>query len=287
MKILITLLLFLLSTAAAAEKMSEIEFTKYFALQAKLVLKGVELKVDEPLQLSSKNINGWQSTIFLNNAYNQYSSNNASLPSIIESQVKSLDAQNRLGTSKAGSSIFAVIKPSDYLDNVRMQLSKAGLGDKDMPLIYEKLNEDLYVFYVFDSESGMQMITKNDLAELNVDESDVRLMARNNLDQYFEKSGLKIQRLDKTGEAKVYKVTLDDNYEASILLLSKYWTKKYFEVNGNIVAFIPARNVVVVTGSADVEGMLIAGYLAENGFKELGYAISPKGYKFESGAWVH
>jgi hypothetical protein len=65
-------------------------------------------------------------------------------------------------------------------------------------------------------------------------------------------------------------VLLDENYEASILLIDEYWTRKNFDVAGDIVVFVPARNVVMVTGSEDEEGLRIASIVAQNGYDELG-----------------
>jgi uncharacterized protein YtpQ (UPF0354 family) len=159
------------------------------------------------------------------------------------------------------------------------------LADRDVPLVFHKLNDDLYAFYVFDTETGMRMITKKDLPSSQVEERDLDGISARNLAAYFEKKSVRIRRLDNTGAAKIYKVSLDENYEASILLLQQYWNKQTFDVAGDIIVFLPARNVVLVAGSQDAEGMRIAGYLANKGFKELGYAISPHAYSFQNGEW--
>jgi len=274
-----------ISSLSFASQMSERDFTQYFTNRASEVLKDVQFRVLRPLQLNSKDVNGYELTVFLDNAYAQYRSGPDNLRSIVDSHIQSIRSQREVLASKTGKSIFAVVKPADYLATVKRQLSQAGLADKEVPLVFDRINDDLYVFYVFDSDNGMRMITKKDLVESKMDEKTIRAVAVQNLTAYFDKKGVNIRRLEKAGSAKVYVVSLDENYEASILLLSKYWNKKTFDVSGEIVAFVPARNMVLVTGSSDVEGMRIAKYLANNAFKEFGYAISPNGYSYEPGSW--
>jgi uncharacterized protein YtpQ (UPF0354 family) len=285
MKFIFTLCLWFATTAAFAAQMSESQFTEAFAKQAKASIKDVNFKIVQPLQINTKNVNGYELTIFLGNAYAQYTSSPSNLQSIIDSQISSIKSQQQILGSQTSTAIFAVLKPADYLATVKKQLSQTNLAAKDIPLVFDKINDDLYVFYVFDTENGMRMITKKDLADSKVEEKSVRAIAVKNLSDYFAKKQVAIRRIEKTGTAKVYAVSLDENYEASILLLDKYWNKRTFDVSGDIVAFFPARNVVLVTGSSDKEGLRIAGYLANSGFKELGYAISPNGFKYNAGAW--
>lgn len=274
-----------ISTMSFAAQLTEGEFTQYFTKQAAETLKDVQFKIVQPLQVNSKDVNGYELTVFLNNAYAQYASSPDNLRFIVDSHIQSIKSQSQLIASKTGGSILAVVKPADYLESVRKQLAQAGGAGKEISLVYEKINDELYAFFVFDTERGMRMVSKKDLAENKIDEKTIRAVATHNLAMHFEKKGVNIRRLEKIGNAKVYVVSLDENYEASILLLNKYWNKQTFDVTGDIVAFVPARNLVFVTGSMDAEGMRIAGSLANRGFKELGYAISPKGYTYDVGTW--
>jgi uncharacterized protein YtpQ (UPF0354 family) len=285
MKKIAVVALFLYSTLSLAAHMTETEFTRYFVDRAAVALKDVQFQIVRPLQVKSKAVGGYELTALLSNAYAQYTSSPESLIFIIDSQVQSIKSQRELLRSKTAKSIFAVAKPADYLEVVKRQLTQAGLGDKEIPLVFERMNDELYVFYVFDSDNGMRLITKKDLTEIKVDEAAIRSIATQNLSAYFDRNGLKVRRLEKIGNAKVYVATLDENYEASILLLTKYWNQRTFDVQGQMVAFVPARNMVLVTGTRDAEGMRVAEYLASSAFKEVGYAISPKGFVNEAGSW--
>jgi len=266
--------------------MTEDEFTHAFTRQAEASLKDVHFKIVQPLQINTSKIGGYGLTVFLNNAYAQYSSSPSQYQEIMRSQIDTIKAHYQTLSTTTESSILAVIKPADYLITVKKQLSLAGVSGKEIPLVYTKINDDLYVFFVFDTENGMRLITKKDLAEKKINETAIFSIATRNLSSYFQKKQTRINRLTQIETANIYTVSLDENYEASILLLNKFWNRETFDVKGSIVAFVPARNTVIVTGSNDQEGIRIAGYLAEKGFKELGYAISPKGYVFDAGTWM-
>jgi uncharacterized protein YtpQ (UPF0354 family) len=285
MKTIIAIISILCSSLALAATMSEMEFTQYFTTRAAEEITDTEFRIVRPLQVASKDMNGRELTTFLGNAYAQYSSSPDNLQPVIDSQIRAIKTQGEAFVSKTAESILPVVKPSDYLASIKRQLVQAGLGDKEIPLVYERINDDLCIVYMLDSENSMRAVSRKDMEEMKVNEQEIRAIAIRNMDAYFDKKGLKIQRLENTGHAKIYHVSLDENYEASILLLRKYWNKRNFDVAGRIVVFVPARNMVLVTGSGDEEGVRIAGYLANSVYREFGYAISPRGYVYEAGSW--
>lgn len=274
-----------LSLQGFAAELGQTEFTDRFVSDVKTHFADAQIKVLAPLQVQLKMPGGSKYTAFLDNAYSQYLSSPASLDAILRSQIETIKPDDQLVSAKAGASIFAVLKSRDYVAVAKKQLAQAGFPDKDFPMVYEKLNEDLFAFYVFDNDKGMSFITKRDLAEIQVRGDALRAIARANLEKYFDRNNLHIKRLQH-GTAKIYAVAVDENYEASTLLIPRYWDKSTFDVPGKIVVYVPARNLVLVTGSEDAEGVRIASQIAKRGHAELGYAISPEGYVFEAGAWV-
>ena len=284
MKKCIAFLLCFVASVALAAVMSEWEFTAAFVKQARAELKGAEIKVVEPLHFTVKYQDGAESTAFLGNAYAQYRSSPENLPDIFASQIRSLKAQAQKFAPQPNTSIFAVIKPADYIATMNRQLKKANATDAH-PIVTERLNEDLFVVYVFDTAESMRLVMTSDLAEKKLEVKELRSIAVKNLSEYFDAHKVSIVRVEDVGDAKIFLVALDENYEASILLLDQYWNRKNFDVAGELVAFVPARNVVIVTGSEDKEGLRIARYLAEKGYKELGYSVSPHGYQYDAGSW--
>jgi uncharacterized protein YtpQ (UPF0354 family) len=284
MKKLIAFVLCLAASVAFAGVMSEEEFTAAFVKQAAAEIKDADFKSVEPLRFNVKYKSGAVATAFLGNAYAQYKSAPEKLPDIFGSQIASLKAQAQTLGPQPNSAIFAVIKPADYIDTMNQQLAQANAGDGH-PIVTERLNDDLFVVYVFDTEESMRLVMKSDLAEKHLEEKALRSIAVKNLSGYFDAKKVSIVRVEDVGDAKIFIVALDENYEASILLLDQYWNRKNFDVKGELIVFVPARNIVIVTGSEDQDGLRIAGYLADKGFRELGYSVSPHGYKYDAGNW--
>jgi uncharacterized protein YtpQ (UPF0354 family) len=284
-KRLVAVLIACIATTALAAGMSEQAFTDTYVQQARVALADMEIRVVEPLHLQTKDKDGHEGTIFLTNAYTQYTSRPEDLQAIIGNHIAAMKASNQTIDPKSSSSIFAVVKPADYVSNVVAQSAKAAI-DRQISFVVENLNEDLRVLYVLDTESSMQMLTKEGVKQTGVEESALRSIAVRNLGKYFRDKHVRIERLEKTGNATIYQVLLDENYEASILLLDDYWTRKNFDVAGDIIVFVPARNVVIVTGSEDEEGLRLASRVAQNGYDELGYAISPHGYRRSASGWT-
>lgn len=285
MKRLVAALVSCIAAAAFAAGMSEKAFTDAFVQQAKAAFADLEIKVVEPLHLETRRKDGTVATIFLTNAYTQYASSPDTLQAIIGNHIAAMKVSEEPIDPKSSSSIFAVIKPVDYVATVAAQSAKANVN-REISFVVESLNEDLRVLYVLDTESSMQMLTKEGVKKTGVAESALRSVAVKNLGKYFSDNQVRIERLEQTGKGTIYQVLLDENYEASILLLDHYWTKKNFDVAGEIVVFVPARNVVIVTGSEDKEGLRLAARVAQSGYDELGYAISPYGYRRSASGWT-
>jgi len=284
MKRLLPVLFCCIATAAFAAGMSERAFTYTFIQQARETFPDVEISIVAPLQLKTKSRDGTEGTIFLSNAYTRYSADPDSLQTVIRSYLDSMKFEDAPVGAGSSGSIFAVVKPADYLATVQAQRAKAGIK-QELSFVVEHLNEDLLVLYVLDTETSMQVLTKDAVKSTGVEEAGLRSVAVKNLRKYFTDKQVQIQRLEQTGTATIYQVLLDENYEASILLIDDYWTKKNFDVTGDIVVFVPARNVVMVTGSEDEEGLRLVSRVAQEGYDELGYAISPFGYRKGAKGW--
>ena len=271
------------SSSIQKRLMNEQAFTNYFCSQLKEKLNE-KAQVIEPLQIKIEDSDGWEYTSFLGNAYSQYISQPASLVQVINNQLRTIKARKNTEIEKG--KIFAVIKPVFYLEEVRKQLVQIGATDNGMQIVYKEINLDLLAFYVVDTETGMRSLMENDLSELDIAEENLHAIALSNLEKYFAYMGVTSNRIENIGNAKVYHVTIDDNYEASTILLNNYWIKDNFDIDGDFVVFIPARNVLLVTGSEDIEGLQIGNQIAKEGFSELAYHISPRGYILQNTSWL-
>lgn len=65
----------------------------------------------------------------------------------------------------------------------------------------------------------------------------------------------RLGRIKIKGWGHVYKVIADGNIESSLLLMDSLWDKKHFPVKGDLMAAVPAQDVLLVTGSQEKTGL--------------------------------
>ncbi len=289
MRTLLVALIFFLAACPAhgsAAELTKSQFTAKFHETLKREFPKSTFTIVSELKIHSKDVDGYEMTIFLDNAYNDYLSKQATLGEVLEGRIDTLKNQKKARTSSEIGDIFPVMKPGNYLENVRKQLAGSGYGNEEPPMFYEKLNDDIYIFYVFDSPESMNFVTKGDMKKLKLGADEIRKTAISNLEKYYTSIGAYVRQLDTKGRGKIFSFEADENYEASALLTKGIWKKTTMPVDGKFVAFTPARNILLIVGGDDSIGIRIASELSAQGYAELGYSISPHGYIKEGKKWV-
>ncbi|NOK58774.1 MAG: DUF1444 family protein [Chloroflexi bacterium AL-W] len=265
--------------------MNSSEFTNLFHEQAQTELSDITLQVAGDLQLYSENAHGYKLSIFLYNAYNSYLSGQKSLEEVVGDEVNAIKNQQDFSENTHIRSIMPVLKSKDYIESTRTQLSKADYDKEELPFFYELLNADIHILYVFDTPESMRFVSPKDMTDLGIDAKNMLNIASNNLIHYFHHINAAIQQLDTKGTGNIFLFNADENYEASGLLMHPLWDKQAIPVEGEFVAFIPARDILLVVGSHDHVGIQIATDLSARGYEERSYAISPFGYIKKGVQW--
>ena len=78
-------------------------------------------------------------------------------------------------------------------------------------------------------------------------------------------------------------LSVDDYYESSLILVEDIWTKENFPVEGEIVIGVPARDVLVVCGSEDAEGLAKLESVISDIYSGGDHIISDKKFVFRNG----
>ena len=231
----------LLSTKMNSQNqiLKESEFSKIFS--QKLVQKVENLKIlsIEKLYIKTK-YNEDENQHFLENAYSEYKNEPTELDEIIQKYLNITDSLYSPETELKIENSLPVIKDYRYLDEVN-QLR----ADSETQQLYEKYNDNLYIFYVEDTETCINYLNEDDLKFLNITFSELREIAIQNLKNF---------EIEKHGENGYYMIIADGNYEASLILLD-IWSQENFPVTGEIIIGIPARDLVLITGSEDFENI--------------------------------
>ena len=167
--------------------------------------------------------------------------------------------------------IVPTIKNSEFVSQI---------GDlTDVP--QEHLAADIWIIYALDLPNETRSFRRSDLQQLGVDPGELRQLACNNLDRI-------LTTIRGHGRGPWYAITAGGNYEASILLLDKVWEEwQDWEelVDGDIVAAVPARDVLLVTGSRSKEGIQTVRQKARQIEEKGDHLISQTLLRRTSGTW--
>ena len=122
--------------------------------------------------------------------------------------------------------------------------------------VTEDLNADLVVVYVEDENKNLRYLSAAQMAGIGMAWQEMRALALENLMRRLPQI-----RLHSTGPVSM--LTAGGNYEASLLLVKDFWAGDKVQVVGEIVVAVPSRDVVLITGSANPEGLMQLKKLAQ------------------------
>jgi uncharacterized protein YtpQ (UPF0354 family) len=248
------------------------EFAHRYRAYIETAYPGVSSDVTGPLEVSVRYGDGWEVKSFLDNAYSEYKIDPEALDQIIENYASALmDRPRGSEVQYDKSSLVPMVKPNAYVDEWRALVERNASPAAPPPdeLHVERLNRDLVVLYAFDSEHSLRFATRQDLEEVGVFGQALRELAIGNLVD-------RLPDITVEGNDSLSMLVAGGNFEASLLLLDEIWTKENFNVRGDIVVFVPARDVVLVTGSQDEEGLSTAEEIVAG--NEWPHMISPVGF---------
>jgi len=126
------------------------------------------------------------------------------------------------------------------------------LGEMDIPkgqmLYTEPLVADLLVAYAFDLPDLFQMVTHDDLKELEIPRGEVREIALANLKRQMPKIGV-------ADADSYFRIVTGENLEACVLLASKFWDNTAAKTEGAVVAAVPSRDILLYCSSDSAAGI--------------------------------
>ena len=145
---------------------------------------------------------------------------------------------------------------------------------------YEKLNDVLYILYAIDTPSSIKFIPKEGIANLDVKEEELRDLSMSNLMNAIE--SLQI----KGNPSTISMIVADGTYEASFLIYDALWTKENFPVKGDIVVYVPSRDVVIVTGSEDTDSIETVKGIVHNPENQWPHSVTKTGFIRKDEKWL-
>jgi uncharacterized protein YtpQ (UPF0354 family) len=143
----------------------------------------------------------------------------------------------------------------------------------------QRLNDDLSIFYVFDLPHANHFAKDADLELLGIAPKDRLAAALANLHD-------RATDLNRRDEPSHSVLMSNDSFLTSMLLVDEAWDPAYSNFKGKIGVFVPARNVIIITGTEETEGLVASRKTADQMYHELPHPISPKLFVRDENQWV-
>ncbi len=252
--------------------LTESEFSKEFANSLLQKVDGLKIFSIEGLEIQTEFEGSSEYRHFLNNCYSEYLRDPEDIEEIF---IKYLNATNSIYRTSENiklNDILPVIKDGRFLQSL-ITLS----DNSEENNVFEKYNTELYIFYVEDTETNINYLKKEDIDNLNISLDELRDIAIENL--------LNSVEIEKHGEDGYYMLVVDGNYESSLILLD-IWNQENFEVDGEIIIGIPARDLLIITGNNDAENIKKLRDTI-NDINETGdHLVSDKLFQYQDGIFV-
>jgi hypothetical protein len=236
-----------------APRLREGEFTELFAKLAAVRLKGARVTVIEPLRLRVKLAGGLELTLDLGNLWSECGPFPAGRVEACEGFLRSL-AELDANPDLEDGLIVPAIKSAAYIHEV---------GAK-FPLKAEPFVADLWIAYAVDSPSSVKYLQGDHPGEY----AELREQAIANLRSV-------IPSVERHGDRSSYYMPAAGGvYESSLLLADNLWSMQMMEVDGELIAAVPARDAVLFTGSRNARGLAELRSTVERIWRNGSYQIS-------------
>jgi len=209
------------------------------------------------------------------NHYSDYKANPANIDKIVDAAVAAIRESKLEGPHKLDAErIVPVIKDRAWLEEYRRAVNVDRTSTVDV--LHEDYNDQLVVVYAEDTDNRTRYLAA---AENACNCSNLRARAVANLARLLPKVETKT-----IGPISV--LTAGGDYEASLLLFDDIWRSGEIKVNGEIVAAVPTKDMLMVTGSKDRKGVKALRELAVKFFAESRYSISQNLFVYRDGRFV-
>ena len=266
------------SSAQAQTKsrvMSAAAFAKQYIAYVSARAPDAKAKMAGRLKVAFKFRNGQTHTVDLSKHYKAYRKAPKTLTSILASAAGvPVGIASGRAIKLEARKIIPVLRNLDFI----RRAERIAKGDRSRRIIFDQLNAELYVAYVFDLPNAIRYVTQRSLTNLKIPRERLKALALANLARAMPR--VRTQR-----NRGLTILTGRSAYVSSLLLIDGLWTRRNFPFKGQLVAFVPARDMIFVTGTKEFAGLSTARSIAARAFKEVPNAISAKPFYRELSWW--
>jgi len=164
--------------------------------------------------------------------------------------------------------IVPLLKTSEYV----------ALAQAESEQVVAHLVGELWIAYFFELTDRFVPVEAKDLARLEVAQDDLRGLAAGNLRRV-------LPAVRYQGTPRTFILTGGGNFAASLLLLDELWSDFAKEVEGDLVAVAPNRDVLMASHTGSPSGVEKLRELAAKSHRSYSYPLSPELLVRREGEW--
>lgn len=262
---------------AMAQEATPQRYTAEIARGLAAKMPDAKVTVLGEFELSVRRAEGRETRLQLRNRYNEYKTDPGRLGRIVADYHEGIEKPAVATVDRAR--IVPVIKNRAWLAGNERSLAARGVKSGGMPaqFLSEDYNDELVILYAMDEEKRTRYLMADE--QIGVARKDLRKLAVENLDRL-----LPSVQLAQAGDIAM--MTANGDYEASLLLLDQIWRGGKVKVNGDIVVAVPAKDVLLITGSKSRKGIAAVRELAAKYKAESRYEITDTLFVYRDGRFV-
>ncbi len=154
----------------------------------------------------------------------------------------------------------------------------AAVSHEDSPVI-KPFAADLIVMYALDLPTHFQFVSNKDLENASLTSEELHSIALRNLPS-------RIPKIELHGQAPQYMVIAGGNFEATLLLFDSMWEQFEQEMPGELLAVVPARDLLYVSASGWDGAETFLREASNRSLPEKRYALSKCIFVRRNGQWI-
>jgi hypothetical protein len=248
------------------------EFQKLCADALAQLFPGLVVKSGvNPGELSFSRAGGESLTVFLGNLWNTCQRDLGSRATEVERFLKIIAAP-KLPSEECPdiACIVPMIKDEEYLD--------ISGRDSKPTSVHDHFVGDLWIVYAIDQPDRMSTLLESQFSNLGIARDRLRQLAVENLRKI-------LPPIEQHGDGPVYMLTAGGDYVASLVLFDDIWRELGNLVEGDVVAAVPSRDVLLFTGSESSEGIRTMRESIDRVMASGGYLVSNTMLRLKPDGW--
>jgi len=259
-------------------ELSEREFTELYMDSLKIRFPDIQLQIIDSLGIDVT-LSDSEYKLFLDNAYRDYLQAPDSIGQVISKYISKTSYLFTSETHVIPEHLVPVIKNIDYLDHISRLGMDSSVNFNHIKPLYQSYNDELIIVFGEDNENGVMYLTDSAFSNLSIGRDTLLSFSIENLWEL-------IPEITTNNDEGYYIVFADGVYESSLIVITEIWTQGNFNVKGDFVIGIPARDLLYVTGSQEkkVIDNLRVKVAEEYHTKE--YSISPELFRWNGNKFL-